>query len=415
MNANARAPFQVMVKPRGPICNLACEYCYFLSKEKLYPGSEFRMSDELLVDFTRQLISAHKLPELTFAWQGGEPTLMGLDFFRRAVSLQKRYCKPGMRINNALQTNGVALSEDWAHFFKDEGFLVGISLDGPRELHDAYRVDRGKGPSFARAMTGLELLKKHGVEFNVLTTVNAANQEHPRRVYEFLRDQVGARFIQFIPIVEHIGEAEVTNRSVSPFGYGSFLSTIFDLWVQRDVGRVYVQIFEMALAAWSGHRSGLCVFEPSCGSAMVMEHNGDLYSCDHYVEAEHLLGNIRKAPLTSLAWSEAQQRFGNDKFDGLSERCKTCRYRFACNGGCPKNRFVSDQGQLQNYLCEGYLQFFSHADKPMRFMATELEARRPPANIMGKLPSSNKRIGRNEPCPCGSGRKYKRCHQSAVP
>jgi uncharacterized protein len=411
--ATAATPstFHVMVKPRGPICNLNCAYCYYLSKERLYPVSDFRMADEVLEVFTCQYIEAQRVSEVTFGWQGGEPTLMGLDFFRRVVELQEKYRKPGMRIQNALQTNGTLMDGEWCRFFREQGFLIGLSLDGPRKLHDACRLDKGGHPSFDRVMAGLALLKQHGVEFNILATVHAANADCPVEVYRFLRDEAGARFIQFIPIVQREGE-RVVQRSVKPNQYGDFLIAIFDEWVRRDVGRVFVQIFDTALAAWMGQRPGLCVFEETCGAALVLEHNGDLYVCDHFVEPRYRLGNILETSLVELVGSQQQRRFGLAKRDTLPVTCRECEVRFVCNGGCPKNRL-----QGVNYLCEGYRAFFTHVDEPMRFMAAELRAGRPPANIMlhlmqeeAKLERRFARARRNDPCPCGSGRKFKHCH-----
>ncbi|MBN1976971.1 MAG: anaerobic sulfatase maturase [Anaerolineae bacterium] len=403
--------FHVMLKPRGPVCNLDCAYCYYLSKADLYPGADFRMTDEVLESFTRQVIAAQRVTEVTFGWQGGEPLLMGLDFFRRAVALQEVHRKPEMRIVNALQTNGTLLDDEWCRFFREHDFLVGLSLDGPREAHDAYRVDKGGRPTFDRVMAGLALLKQRAVEFNVLSTVHAANADHPLEVYRFLRDEVGARFIQFIPIVQREGGG-VSARSVRAEQYGDFLIAIFDEWVRRDVGRVFVQIFDVALAAWVGDRPGLCVFDETCGNALVLEHNGDLYACDHFVEPRYRLGNVLQTPLVELVGSEQQRRFGLDKRDALPEACRACEVRFVCNGGCPKNRL-----QGLNYLCEGYKAFFHHIDEPMRFMAAELEARRPPANIMHHLAQQEAemerrfaRARRNDPCPCGSGWKFKQCH-----
>ena len=421
----APAAFHVMLKPRGSICNLDCQYCYYLSKDRLYPGSRFRMAEELLEDFTRQYIAAQRVPEVTFAWQGGEPTLMGLDFFRLAVEFQQKYRRPGMRIHNALQTNGVLLDGEWCHFFRKHDFLIGISIDGPRELHDAYRVDKGGNPTFDRVMAGVELLQKHTIEFNVLTCVHAANADHPLEVYRFLRDEVGAQFIQFIPIVERdnvtgFQEGEnVTDRSVAARQYGNFLIAIFDEWVHRDVGRIFVQIFDVALAAWLGLPPGLCIFQETCGTALAMEHNGDLYSCDHFVEPRHKLGNIREIPLIEMVGSEQQRRFGLAKRDMLPRFCLECEVRFVCNGGCPKDRFIytPDGEPGLNYLCEGYKAFFNHIDRPMRIMTAELQARRPPANIMHYLvqeeaesPQRFAGIGRNDPCPCGSSHKFKHCH-----
>lgn len=417
--------FHIMLKPRGAICNLDCKYCYFLSKENLYPGSDFVMADELLEDFTRQYIEAQRVSEVTFNWQGGEPTLMGLGFFKKAIAYQRQYRKSGMRIQNALQTNGITLDTEWCRFFKKNNFLIGISIDGPRDLHDVYRVDKGGRPTFDRVMRGLELLKQHRVDFNVLTTVNAANAHYPVDVYRFLRDEVGTRFIQFIPIVERDNETgfqegdETTPRSVGSKQYGQFLKAVFDEWVQHDVGRVFVQIFDVALAAWLGVRPGLCVFEETCGGALAIEHNGDLFACDHFVEPDHKLGNLVDAPLLELVGTEAQRAFGEAKRDTLPRYCLQCEVRFACNGGCPKNRFIRapDDEPGLNYLCAGYKAFFTHIDRPMRRMATELRAGRPPANVMLRLRKENAELqrqfsqaSRNSPCPCGSNRKYKHCH-----
>ncbi len=417
--------FHLMTKPRGAICNLDCAYCYFLSKEMLYPGSRFRMADELLEEYTRQYIAAQRVPEVTFAWQGGEPTLMGLPFFERALALQQQYRKPGMRIQNALQTNATLLTDDWCRFFKQHGFLIGVSLDGPRHLHDIYRVDKGGHPTFDKVMAGINLLKKHGVEFNILTTLHAGNAEHPLEVYRFMRDEVGTQFLQFIPIVERDNDTgfqegeQVRPRSVTGEQYGQFLIAVFDEWVRRDVGRMFVQIFDVALAAWLGQRPGLCVFEETCGAALALEHNGDVYSCDHYVEPAHKLGNLLDKPLIELVASDQQLQFGLDKRDSLPQMCRACEVRFVCNGGCPKDRVLHtpDGEPGLNWLCDGFKAFFTHIDRPMRFMADELHAGRAPANIMGVLAQEDAaerrrfaQAGRNDPCPCGSGRKFKKCH-----
>jgi uncharacterized protein len=417
--------FHVMLKPRGALCNLNCQYCYFLSKEMLYPSSRFRMADELLEEYTRQYVAAQRVPEVTFAWQGGEPTLMGLDFFRRAVDYQRKYCPPGMRMQNALQTNGTLLDDEWCAFLHENNFLIGLSLDGPRELHDAYRVDKGGNPTFDRVMAAAQRMQQHHVEFNILTTVHAANAGHPLEVYRFLRDEVGTQFIQFIPIVERDNDTgfqegeRVTNRSVTGEQYGAFLIAVFDEWVRHDVGRVYVQIFDVALAAWLGQRPGLCIFEETCGHALAMEHNGDVYSCDHFVEPRHKLGNLADIPLLDMVGSEQQQRFGQAKRDTLPRYCRECEVRFVCNGGCPKNRVLhTPEGEPGlNYLCAGYRAFFNHIDAPMKFMAAELRAQRPPANIMRHMAIEDAELqhrfasaGRNDPCPCGSGKKFKHCH-----
>lgn len=417
--------FHMMTKPRGAICNLDCRYCYFLSKERLYPDSDFRMSETLLEAYTRQYIHAQTVSDVTFAWQGGEPTLMGLDFYRQAVSYQRKYRRPGMRLHNTLQTNAVLLDDDWCAFFKKHNFLIGVSLDGPQALHDAYRVDKGGAPTFERVLRGIHLLQKHGVDFNILTTVHAANADQPLGVYRFLRDEIRAGFIQFIPIVERDNDTgyqqgdTVTDRSVTAQAYGDFLIAVFDEWVTSDVGHVFVQIFDVALAAWSGHPPGLCIFEETCGGALALEHNGDVYSCDHYVEPDYRLGNIIDVPLTEIVAMDKQQAFGLAKRDTLPRYCRECEVRFVCNGGCPKNRFIHtpDGEPGLNYLCAGYKAFFNHIDEPMRFMANELANRRPPANIMTHLRQQQAELdrafasaGRNDPCPCGSGLKFKKCH-----
>jgi uncharacterized protein len=379
---SAPAAFHLMVKPRGALCNLDCQYCYFLSKEQLYPGSDFRMRDDVLESYVRQYIAAQRVPEVTFTWQGGEPTLMGLEFYRRAVALQQKYRRPGMQIRNSLQTNGLQLDDEWAAFFRRHNFLIGVSLDGPAKLHDVYRVDKGGQPTHHKVMKGIAFLKKHGVEFNILTCVHAANGDHPLEVYRYLRDNVGARFLQFIPIVERANRTgfqegnKVTRRSVGPRQYGRFLAAIFDEWLQQDVGRVFVQIFDVALGVWVGQRAGLCIFEETCGTGLALEHNGDLYACDHFVEPRHYLGNVGEAELIPLVASEKQRQFGLAKRDTLPRYCRDCNVRFICNGGCPKDRFVNtpDGEPGLNYLCRGYKLFFNHVDGPMRAMATRLRA-----------------------------------------
>ena len=302
MSHNPPPRIHVLAKPTGAICNLACSYCFFLDKELLYPGSPFRMSDEMLETYIRQLIAAHRTPQVTVAWQGGEPTLMGVDFFRQAIAYQEQYRHPGMTFENTMQTNGTLLTDEWCEFFVENNFLIGLSIDGPRQLHDAYRVNKGGKGTFDEVMRGLRLLQKHGVEYNILTTVNRINADYPLELYRFLRDEVGTTWIQFIPVVERVNAQgltlyqegrEVSERSVRPEQFGRFLTTIFDEWVRRDVGRVYVQTFEAAARNWMGlPSSGMCVFDKTCGAGLAIEHNGDLYSCDHYVEPNYKLGNI---------------------------------------------------------------------------------------------------------------------------
>ncbi|MFQ5733503.1 MAG: anaerobic sulfatase maturase [Planctomycetaceae bacterium] len=435
-----RHGLHVMAKPIGPICNLDCEYCYYLLKEELFPqGERWRMPEETLESFIRQYIDAQPpgAPEITFAWQGGEPTMLGVDFFRHAVALQKKHVPPGVKLVNTLQTNGVLLDDDWCRFFREEDVLVGLSIDGPAELHDRYRYDKKGRGSFAAVRKALNLLAKRGVEFNALVVVNRRNGEHGRRVYTFLRDS-GVQFVQFIPIVERRGVgvhpepvAEspqtpadfVSSRSVLPEQFGDFLIAVFDEWVTRDVGRVFVQIFDQALSAWMGIEPSLCVFRRQCGRALAIEHNGDLFSCDHYVEPEYKLGNIHELPIVELASCERQVAFGEAKETTLPQYCRDCEVRFACNGECPKNRFIpAPDGEAGlNYLCAGYRKFFNHIDPVMRLMAKELRNQRPASNVMQTLrpsrkPSAAQRsrspadaVRRNDRCPCGSGRKFKKC------
>lgn len=372
--------FHVMIKGGGSRCNLDCRYCYYLSKERLYPGGTFRMSDELLERFTRQYIEAQPGPEVTFSWQGGEPALLGLNFYERALAYQQKYRRPEMVIRNAFQTNGILLDRAWAEFFARNRFLVGVSLDGPPEMHDAYRVDPRGAPTHARVMRGIAALREHGVEYNILCCVHRANADHPVEVYRYLRDVAGAGFIQFIPVVEHDGPAgsresfRVTRRSVGGRKYGEFLIGVFDEWIAGDVGRVFVQIFDAALAAWCGARPGICIFEETCGLALVLEHNGDLYACDHYVEPGHLLGNLGDANLADLAGSQAQIRFGRAKLAGLPRYCLDCDVRFICQGECPKNRIrrtpAGEPGL--SYLCAGYKAFFTHIARPMSRMRARI-------------------------------------------
>lgn len=380
-----------MAKPRGAVCNLDCHYCFYLKKQALYPGSASRMSPEVLETFIRDYIAAQPIPEVTFAWQGGEPTLMGLDFFRDVVRLQQQHSL-GKTIHNALQTNGLLLDRDWCHFLRENQFLVGLSLDGPRHLHDAYRQDKGGQPTHARVLAAAGLLRAYGVEYNILCCINDRTAAQPLEVYRFLRERSGTAFIQFIPIVELEG-SQPSTRSVSGAAFGEFLCTIFDEWVRRDVGRVFVQAFDTALAAWSDNPIPLCVQAPECGNALALEHNGDLYACDHFVDPAYLLGNITAIPVTDLVSSPQQVQFGRSKRTSLPRQCQECKVLFACNGGCPKDRSAttaSGEAGL-NVLCEGYLRFFTHIDGPMRRMTELLANRQPPALIMAEMPARSRR------------------------
>ena len=368
-----------MAKPSGAICNLDCGYCYFLSKERLYPGSRFRMSDATLEAYVRQLIASAHGDEVTFAWQGGEPTLLGSDFYRRAFALQRRHAPPYLRVVNTFQTNGVALDDAWCALLREHDVLVGLSVDGPREVHDVYRVDKSGAGTFERVMRGYEHLVRHGVEVNLIATVHAANQDHPLRVYRFFRDELGARFLQFIPIVERTAPSgfqegtALTERSVHGADYGRFMSAIFGEWLAHDVGHVYVQLFDVTLAKHLGQK-GLCVFEETCGDALALEHNGDVYSCDHYVEPNHHLGNLHELPLAGMVGSAQQAAFGAAKRDMLPRQCRGCGVRWLCNGGCPKDRVATtaDGEPGLNHLCEGYYAFFTHTAPHMRRMVESI-------------------------------------------
>jgi uncharacterized protein len=429
--------FHLLAKPTGALCNLDCAYCFFLSKEMLYPGSRFRMADDLLELYIRQLIETHRTPEVTIAWQGGEPTLMGLDFFRRSVELAERHAG-GKQIEYTIQTNGTLLDDEWGQFFKRHGFLVGISIDGPRELHDAFRVDKGGKGSFDKVMRGLDVLRRHDVDYNTLTTLHSANAERATEVYRFLRDECDSRYHQYIPIIERVAETEsvagangswsswrdrplytqkgecVSERSVTAEQYGRFLIEVFEEWVRRDVGEVYVQMFDVALANWVGEPPSLCIHSQACGSALALEHNGDLYSCDHFVEPAYKLGNIRMTHMLDLVSAPEQRRFGQNKLDALPRFCRECDVRFACHGGCPKDRFIAtpDGEAGLNYLCTGYKAFFHHVDRPMRVMGALLADDRAPREIVALYAAGDAKRSRNDACPCGSGRKWKQCHGS---
>jgi uncharacterized protein len=382
--------FHLMAKPAGSRCNCACDYCFYLSKGRLYPDSTPHMPDNVHRAYIEQLFEAHQVPRVTVAWQGGEPTLMGLDFFRRSVEYQLICAKPGTRIENTFQTNGLLLDDDWCRFFHKNGFLVGLSMDGPKDLHDAYRRDKAGHGTFDRVLRAARLLQQHNVEFNILCSVNAKNADRPLDVYRFFRDELGAQYIQFIPIVERDNDTgyqegdRVTDRSVRPDKWGSFLIEVFDEWVQYDVGRMFVLNIDGALAGWLGRAGTICIFGPTCGLGMALEHNGDLYSCDHFVEPKYFLGNILKTPLIELVHSEKQRKFGRDKRDTLPRYCLECDYLRLCNGECPKNRFVKapDGEAGLNYLCEGYRAFFAHADRPMKIMADLIRKGRPAGQIM---------------------------------
>jgi len=407
----AGMPFHVMTKPAGPLCNLDCRYCFYLEKTKLYPESHvFKMNDRVLEAYIKDYIEAQPGPEVSFAWQGGEPTLAGINFFRKVVALQKLYGR-GRRIDNAFQTNGTTLTDEWCQFFKEYNFLVGISIDGPERLHDAYRVDRRGRSTYRRVMRGIELCRKHRVPFNTLTVVNAANVDHPIEIYRFLR-KIGSTFLQFIPLVERSAGADskaiglslahppnpaeapgdypepgVTEWSVPAGKLGDFYCAIFDHWIRRDVGRIYVQLFDGTLGKWLGVPGGSCVHAETCGRALAMEHNGDVFACDHYVYPRYKLGNIQNESLAGMAGSDAMRDFGEQKRSRLPRQCRECEFLFACNGDCPKHRFARtrDGEPGLSYLCPAYTRFFRHSAPAMRRMSMLYRAGRAPAEIMQTL------------------------------
>ena len=370
------SPLFVMLKPVGSRCNLACRYCYYLDKAR-----HEEMSDELLDEFIRQYLEAQTQPEVLFTWHGGEPLLRPISFYQKAMQMQQRYAH-GRTIDNCLQTNGTLITKEWCQFFHDNHFLIGISIDGPQDMHDAYRQSPRQQSSWQQVMHAINLLNQYDVMWNAMATVNHLTADEPQRFYRFFRE-IGCQFLQFTPVVER-QHGKVADFSVSPRQWGNFLCGVFDEWVLQDIGEVYVQLFEATLANWVGEAPGLCSMSPLCGRCAAMESNGDVYSCDHFVFPEYLLGNIRTSTLTSLLYGECQQQFGRNKSETLSRQCRECPFLFACHGECPRNRFVDDcYGESNhNYLCDGYRQFFEHVAQDMDFMKSELEAGRAPANLM---------------------------------
>lgn len=402
MNDNIANPFAkplyVMLKPAGAHCNLACKYCYYLEKNKLYPTAQRHlMSDEMLEQFTREYIEAQTMNQVLFTWHGGEPLLRSIDFYRKALSLQQKYAG-GRRIDNVIQTNGTLLTDEWCEFFAQNHWLVGISIDGPQPYHDHYRLTAAGKPSWKKVMQGIKLLKKHGVEWNAMAVVNAYNVNHPLEFYRFFKEN-GCQFLQFTPIVERLtrhedgrtlasladkNEISLSEASVAPEQWGYFLCAIFDEWVRKDVGKIFVEIFDCTLANWMGISPGICAYSKECGHAGVMEHNGDVYSCDHFVFPEYKLGNIRDHSLIDMLYGEQQQEFSRLKHSSLPRQCKECDMEFACHGECPKNRFMKDKygDSGLNYLCLGYYHYYQHVAPYMDYMKQELMAQRPPSNIM---------------------------------
>ena len=402
MNDNIANPFAkplyVMLKPAGAHCNLACKYCYYLEKNKLYPTAQRHlMNDEMLEQFTREYIEAQTMNQVLFTWHGGEPLLRSIDFYRKALSLQQKYAG-SRRIDNVIQTNGTLLTDEWCEFFAQNHWLVGISIDGPQPDHDHYRLTAAGKPSWKKVMQGIKLLKKHGVEWNAMAVVNAYNANHPLEFYRFFKEN-GCQFLQFTPIVERQtrhedgrtlasladkNEIPLSEASVAPEQWGYFLCAIFDEWVRKDVGKIFVEIFDCTLANWMGISPGICAYSKECGHAGVMEHNGDVYSCDHFVFPEYKLGNIRDHSLIDMLYGEQQQEFNRLKHSSLPRQCKECDMEFACHGECPKNRFMKDKygDSGLNYLCPGYYHYYQHVAPYMDYMKQELMSQRPPSNIM---------------------------------
>ena len=416
MAVKASREFQVFAKPIGSICNLDCHYCYYLNKKDLYPKSKsFRMKDDILEEYIVQHIDASSEKVIRFSWHGGEPTILGLDYFRKIVALQRKHKPPNRRITNGMQTNGILLDEDWCRFLAEEAFAVGLSLDGPQEMHDRYRLTKDNKPTFEQTMKGYKLLQQHRVYTDILCVVNVHNVQHPLEVYRFFK-QIKAPYVTFLPMVEPQPDAEggVSQITVPAEHWGVFLCTIFDEWRDHDIGQIKVQIFEEAARTAFNQEHSLCIFRPTCGDIPVIEHNGDFYSCDHFVDVEHCLGNIKEIPLVELLESPAQRAFGKAKLETLPRYCQQCEVRAMCNGECPKNRFLrTPDGEAGlNYLCAGYKRFFTHCQP----FVTEVAAQWERQNLEQQIPKAQAtndrkslKPGRNDPCPCGSGLKYKKC------
>ena len=411
----ASREFQVMVKPIGAVCNLDCQYCYYLGKRDLYPkAGQFRMADDLLELYIVQHIGASPAESILFSWHGGEPTVLGLDYFRRIVELQRKHRPRGRKILNGIQTNGTLLDEEWCRFLAAEGFFVGLSMDGPKELHDRYRIDKHERATHKSVLQAFRMLERHRVHCDVLCVVHNQNVRQPAAVYRFFRD-IGVQFLQFLPLVARQGEREVSAQSVPAQAYGTFLCTIFDEWVRRDIGRVNIQNFDEATRPFLGMEHALCVSAQICGNIVVLEHNGDVYSCDHFVDAQHRLGNIRETPLAELLESPALLEFGRNKRERLPRYCQQCDVLALCNGGCPKDRLVrTPEGEDGlNYLCPGLKRFYTHSRPYLQKLAWHRRSGEPIEHYMRSLNSEDAaavpKANRNDPCPCGSGRKYKKC------
>jgi len=411
-------PFHVITKPIGAVCNLDCQYCFYLSKRNLYPDTRnFKMQDDVLEEYIKQYIQ-QPAQEITFTWQGGEPTLMGLEFYKKVVKYQEKHNPDGKVIHNSLQTNGTNVDNRWARFFHDHDFLIGVSIDGPARFHNKLRYTKGGRDTHANVLKGISYLQKHDVEYNILCCLNRYNADHPFELYEFFKEESGTPYWQFIPIVEgnpHAADG-LADYSILPEQYGDFLVQIFNRWVRNDLGTISIRIFDTTFRVYMGLNPALCVFEESCGSALAIEHNGDLYSCDHYVETDYKLGNLMETDLNEMVTHKKQRKFGLDKKDTLPEYCRECNVRFLCNGGCPKNRInETPSGEKGlNYLCSGYMKFFRHIAPYFKFTAQQFRSGMPVPKIMDYIHANpqqfvNQEPGRNDLCYCGSGKKYKKC------
>jgi len=412
--SKASQDFQIFVKPIGSICNLACQYCYYLKKEHLYPETkQFCMTEDILEQYIIQHIEICPDPIIRFSWHGGEPTILGLDYFRKIVEIQIKHQPSNQKIVNGIQTNGTLINEDWCQFFSAENFYVGLSLDGPQEMHDHFRHNKSEKPTFAKTLHGFELLQRNGVQCEILCVVNSNNAQYPKQVYRFFKG-IGAQYITFLPLVEpqlKIHES-VSTRTVTANAWGNFLCTIFDEWMNQDIGQIKVQIFEEAARIAFNQEHSLCIFQKTCGNIPVLEHNGDFYSCDHYVDRKHKLGNIKETPLIKLLDCPEQKSFGQAKLDKLPQYCQFCEVREMCNGECPKNRFIqSPDGEPGlNYLCSGYKRFFNHCQPFISEIANQWNQQNQKIQLVQTVNTQNQpKTGRNDPCPCGSGLKHKKC------
>ncbi|MGZ8443315.1 MAG: anaerobic sulfatase maturase [Candidatus Binatia bacterium] len=414
----AAREFQIMVKTVGAICNLDCHYCYYLEKEDLYPkGSNFRLDDKTLETYIEQHIKATPGETVSFSWHGGEPTLLGVEFFRKAVDLQKKYLPSNKKIINGIQTNGTTIDDEWCEFLAQENFYIGLSLDGPRELHDHYRVTKGQKTTHKQVVQAFHMLRKAKVHVDLLCVVHDVNVKHPTQVYRYFKE-IGGQYLQFLPLVEKTGDPNnpVHKRSVPSAAYGKFLSTIFDEWMRNDIGKVFIQLFDESVRPFLGMEHALCIYRETCGDVPVVEHNGDFYSCDHYVLPEYKIGNIHERPLAEMVDDEKQREFGQKKWTSLPKYCRDCEVLAMCNGGCPKDRIIKtpDGEAGLNYLCAGLKGFFTHSKPYFQRFAELVEAGEPIEKLMSIVRAADAKAsvpqaGRNDPCPCGSGKKYKRC------